>query len=65
MPTAGLVEHFMRRTGAAMRRCIEKQLIRFRILDDRFRFAPNGEDDGPVGPFELLHELARVCAGKW
>jgi hypothetical protein len=55
MPTANLVEYFLRRTSAAVRHIfktlpdrfmhigagnyIEKPLIRFRILHDRFRFS--------------------------
>jgi hypothetical protein len=73
MPTANLVEHFMRRAGAAMRRVfetlpdglmhigaggyIEEPLVRFRILHHRFSFALDGEHDGPSGLLELFHEL--------
>jgi hypothetical protein len=65
MPTANLVEYFLRRTSAAMRNIfkaladrfmhigagnyIEKPLIRFRILHNRLRFALDGQYDRPFG----------------
>jgi len=77
MPTANLVEYFLRRTGAAVRHVckaladcfmhigtgyyVEKPLIRFRILDDCFRFSFDGQYDGPFVLFELLHELAGIA----
>jgi hypothetical protein len=77
MPTANLVEHFLRRTGAAMRHVfkalpdglvhigtgsyIEKPLIRFRILHYRFRFAFHRQHDRPFGLFQLFHELAGIA----
>src|ERR1035438_764359 len=78
MPTANLVEYFLRRTGATMRNVfkalpdrfmhigasnyVEKPLIRFRILDDCFRFTLDGQYNWPFVLFELLHELAGITA---
>jgi hypothetical protein len=77
MPMANLVEYFLSRAGATVRHIfkalpdcfmhigardnIEKPLIRFRVLHDRFRFALDGQYDWPFGLFELLHKLAGIA----
>src|SRR5258708_16269512 len=46
-----------------LRRDVEKALIGFGILHDRFRFAIDGENQRPLGFLEALHEFSRIAAG--
>jgi hypothetical protein len=40
---------------------VQQALIGFRILDDRFRFAINGENQRLLGFLEAFHELSRIA----
>ncbi len=41
---------------------VEEALVGGGILEDGFRFAVDGEDDGALGGFELLEEIGGVVA---
>jgi len=41
---------------------VEEALVSGGVLDDGFGFAVDGEDDGTLSGFELLHELDGVVA---
>lgn len=73
-----VVEDFFERAGAAFPHVfetltdafvdvgcggeVEEALVSGGVLDDGFGFAVDGEDDGALGGFELLHELDGVIA---
>src|SRR6266567_4399605 len=48
-------------SGIGLRCDVEQALIGFGILDDRFRFAVNGENQRLLGFLEVLHELSRIA----
>src|SRR6266849_2876276 len=77
MDAAEHFKSFARRTDAALfyvlktltdslkrvglRRDVEEALIGFGILQDRFRFAIDGENQRPLGFLETLHEFSRIA----
>ncbi len=46
--------------GIGLRRDVEQMLIGFSILNDRFRFAIDGENQGSLGFLETFHEFSRI-----
>jgi len=46
--------------GIGLRRDVEQMLIGFSILNDRFRFAIHGENQGSLGFLETFHEFSRI-----
>src|SRR5260370_4966661 len=48
-------------SGIRLRCDVEQTLIGFGILNDRFRFARNGENPRLLGFLVVLHELSRLA----